>query len=165
MPPRKVGRSLLAVCFGAILVAGVLLILQGSLSGVMADPLADSLYASTSGAGSTCSQASPCLLNTALVTATTGDTIYVAQGTYTGAGPSVVTVTQSITLYGGWNGASGANFARDSDAYPTTLDGEGVRRVVFVSGPIAPTIDGFTIANGNASNAASASELAKKLVS
>ena len=44
---------------------------------------------------------------------------------------------------------------RDPEAYPTTLDGENARRGVSISGNITPTLDGFVVTRGNASNAAS----------
>jgi hypothetical protein len=100
-----------------------------------------------------CTQANPCALQTAPGQAVGGDTIYVAQGTYTGSGAAVVTITQSITLYGGWDGAASGPPVRDPDAYRSVLDGEGARRVIYISGAITPTIDGFTITGGNASNA------------
>jgi hypothetical protein len=53
----------------------------------------------------------------------------------------VVTVTKSITLYGGWDGTTTTPPVRDPDAHPTTLDGEGVRRVVYISESISPTLD------------------------
>ncbi len=102
-----------------------------------------------------CSQASPCALRTALEAATEGDTIYVAQGTYTGSGGAVITVAKTITLYGGWDGAPAGSVVRDPDAYPTTLDGEDERRVIHLDGravAIAPTVDGFAIANGSAAH-------------
>jgi len=77
-----------------------------------------------------------------------GDTIYVAGGTYTGTGGAVITLTKSITLYGGWDGTTTTPPVRDPDAYPTTLDGEGARRVVYIAGPVTVTLEGLTIANG-----------------
>ena len=103
--------------------------------------------------GTACAQDDPCALSTALDQAADGDTIYVAQGTYTGSGQAVITVTHTITMYGGWDGAAGGTVSRDPDAHPTILDGEGQRRVVYLSGAISPVIDGFTITGGNGSNA------------
>jgi len=108
------------------------------------------LFVRPDGTGTLCTQASPCPLQTALAQATDGDTIYVAGGTYTGSGSAVITVTRSITLYGGWDGAASGPVVRVPEAHPTTLDGEGARRVVYISGTITPTLDGFTIARGNA---------------
>jgi len=85
-----------------------------------------------------------------------GDTIYVAEGAYTGTGGAVITVTESVTLYGGWDGAASGPVVRDPENYVTTLDGQGQRRVVHLDGrlkPITPTVDGFVIANGNAAHA------------
>ena len=79
-----------------------------------------------------------------------GDTIYVAGGVYTGSGTAVITVTKSVTLYGGWDGATGGPVVRDPDLCPTTLDGERQRRVIMITGTVTPTIDGFIIARGNA---------------
>jgi parallel beta-helix repeat protein len=79
------------------------------------------------------------------------DQVWVAGGTYTSAGEAVITVTKSITLYGGWDGASVG--VRDPAAYPTVLDGENARRVIQITGNVSPTIDGFTITRGNATNA------------
>ncbi len=114
----------------------------------------DDYFASSSGSGSTCSQAAPCLITTALGAAANGDTIYVEEGTYTGHGPSVITITKSITLYGGWDGVGTGGVVRDADSYPTTLDGEYDRRVIFVNSDITPTIDGFIITRGSASQVA-----------
>jgi uncharacterized repeat protein (TIGR01451 family) len=113
----------------------------------------DVFFVTTGGSGTACTQAVPCALQTALDQATDGYTIYVAQGTYTGAGGAVVTATQSIALYGGWDGAPTGPVNRDPDAYPTILDGEGERRVIYISGPITPTLDGLTITGGNATSA------------
>jgi len=116
-----------------------------------ADP--GDLFVKPDGSGSACSQAAPCALQTALSLATNGDPIYVAGGTYTGTGAAVITVTKSITLYGGWDGSTTIPPIRDPAVYITTLDGQGQRRVVYISGHITPTLDGLTITGGNASNA------------
>jgi len=89
-------------------------------------------------------------LKIALSQAVNGDTIYVAEGVYTGTGAAVITLTRSITLYGGWNGAVSFQIIRDPALYPSVLDGEGNRRVVYINEDITPTLDGFIIANGNA---------------
>ena len=78
--------------------------------------------------------------------------MYVARGTYTGTGGAVITITKSITLYGGWAGTTATPPVRDPSLYPTRLDGQDARRVVYVGEGITPTIDGFIIARGNASN-------------
>ncbi len=153
MNARGRTRLLLSVIAGAGLAAGMTILHLSSCPTAVAGPAASTWFASSSGGGAPCTQASPCSLDTAIGSAAAGDTIYVEEGTYTGSGPSVVTLTSSITLYGGWDGSPSGGIVRDPDLYPTTLDGEEQRRVVFISGAISPTIDGFIITRGNASNA------------
>lgn len=88
-----------------------------------ADP--GTLFVATAGADTDCTQADPCLWQTAL--AQDGDTIYVAQGTYTGTDGAVITTTRSITLFGGWDSTAITPLVRDPHVYPTTLDCEGTR--------------------------------------
>jgi hypothetical protein len=105
------------------------------------------------GSGPWCLQSDPCGSIQYAVDQCTpgnGDTIYVAGGIYTGTGSAVITVTKSITLYGGWDGTGSGAVVRDPALYPTTLDGEMARRVVYISGNITPTLDGFIVTRGNA---------------
>jgi hypothetical protein len=132
-----------------LLLLGLFLLLKKTPQTVRADRV--DLFVQPHGGGG-CSQAVPCALQTALEAASEGDTIYVAQGTYTGSGGAVISLTKSVALYGGWDGAPTGPVARDPDAHRTVLDGEGRRRVVVISGPIAPTVDGFTITGGNGSH-------------
>jgi len=129
---------------------GLTLALLAGLHTARAAPTATDRFVAPTGSGSACSQAAPCALQTALGLATNGDTIYVAGGVYTGTGSAVITLTKSITLAGGWNGDPGGSIRRDPAVYPTTLDGEWVRRVVYISGDITPTLDGFIVTRGNA---------------
>ncbi len=83
--------------------------------------------------------------------ATPGDEIRVAGGGYTDADTSslgyVVALTKTLILMGGWN----SDFtARNIISTPTTLDAVWAGRVIYIRGPITPTIDGFTIVRGNA---------------
>jgi len=128
---------------------GLTLAFLAGLHAVQAAPTAAERFVTPTGSGD-CSQAVPCALQTALDLAANGDTLYVAGGVYTGTGAAVITLTRSITLYGGWDGATTAPPARDPALYPTTLDGEGARRVVVISGNITPTLDGFIVTRGNA---------------
>jgi fibronectin-binding autotransporter adhesin len=128
---------------------GALLALLAGLHTAQAAPTVTDRFVKPTGGGD-CSQGNPCALQTALISATGGDTIYVAGGTYTGTGSTVITITKSITLYGGWDGAGSGAVVRDPALYPTTLDGEWARRVVYVSGNITPTLDGFIVTRGNA---------------
>ncbi len=121
-----------------------------------AAPTSTIRFASITGAGTTCSQAAPCSLSMALSLSIDGDTIYVAAGTYTGAGNAVIAVNSGVALLGGWNGAASGPIVRNSNLYPTILNGQDARRVITISpaGSITPTIDGFIITHGNAKDLA-----------
>ena len=139
------------ICVVWSVVLGLALILLMSLESAQAvSSNATTLFASSTGSGTACAQATPCALQTALDNATNGTTIYVATGTYTGTGGAVITLTKSITLYGGWDGSSSGGVVRDPDTYPTTLNGESSRRVLFISGTVTPRVEGFIITGGNA---------------
>jgi hypothetical protein len=148
MRSSKRGHQIVLVIIssGVLLISLFWLILQPVL---IANAMANSFFVKPGASGS-CAQDQPCNLQTALGMAQKGDTIYVAQGTYTGSGAAVITVTRSITLAGGWDGAGSGAVNRDATLSPSTLDGESARRVVYISGNITPTLDGFTVANGNA---------------
>ncbi len=138
-------RIIFGLLVGGLLLVGLFSVLNAPQS-AHASP--GDRFVLPGGSGTACSQAQPCRLQTALAQATDGDTIYLAGGTYTGTGAAVITITKSITLYGGWDGAPTGPVVRDLAAYPTVLDGEGTRRVVYVTGPATVTLDGLTIANG-----------------
>jgi hypothetical protein len=110
------------------------------------------------GTGTACSMADPCHFSLAQTNASNGDTIYFKTGTYEYTGihwvPDLFVVNKSLSLLGGWNGASSGPIVRDHEAYPTILNGNNFRRVIKITGLISPTIDGFTIQNGNASGLA-----------
>ena len=112
---------------------------------------AANLFVDVSGSGTACTQASPCQLSTALAQMGSGDTVYVAGGTYTGSGAQVVLLDRSLTytLQGGWDGAGGGSVVIDPDANETVLDGQNARRVITITVG-NPTIRGFTITRGNA---------------
>ena len=135
-----------------LLLIGLFMLLNGATQVARADP--GNLFVATDGSGSNCTQANPCKLATALSQSSNGDTIYVAQGTYISTGGSVVTMTKSITLFGGWDASMAMPPARNPEVYPTILNGENARRGVYISGSITPTLDGFIITQGNASEAA-----------
>jgi hypothetical protein len=145
-------RIVISLAASGLLVVGLFLLLDETARIARADP--GKLFVTMDGSGAGCTQAYPCDLVTALNQSTNGDTIYVAQGTYTGTGAAVVTVTKSITLFGGWDGSMATPPLRDPEVYSTTLDGENARRGVYISGTITSTLDGFIVTRGNASNAA-----------
>jgi len=164
-------RVAVSIAIGGVLLLGVLLCLS-SLSGApppayalpaMAQPTPTvhpgPSFVKQGGTGLGYTQSDPCgSIQYAIEYAFPGygDVIYVAGGVYTGTGEAVITITKNVTLYGGWDGSPYSPVVRDPDQYPTILDGEGQRRVILIlkttSVSPAPTIDGFIIANGNASN-------------
>ena len=115
----------------------------------------NSLFVKVNGGGNACSQTNPCELAAALARARDGDIIYLAEGAYTDVGEAVISTTLSITMYGGWDGSPTGPVVRNPEAYPTILDGEGQRRVVYLQGPSSVVLDGFTITNGKVSSASS----------
>jgi parallel beta-helix repeat protein len=145
---RFTHHTAIALALGLGVTLALLYVLSANPCPVLADP--GDFFVTTGGTGTACTQDTPCALQTALGQAVNGDTIYVAQGIYTGTGSAVVTVTQSITLAGGWDGAPTGGVMRDPDTYTTALDGEIARRVVYISGNITPTLDGFSITRGDA---------------
>ncbi|MEA3439755.1 MAG: right-handed parallel beta-helix repeat-containing protein [Chloroflexota bacterium] len=143
----KYKHIVFSMATGSLLLVGLFLLLNVTSKVAHAAP--DVLFVLPSGSGD-CSQGNPCDLQTALGTTSDGDTIYIAGGVYTGSGGAVVTVTHSLYLYGGWDGTMTMPVVRDPDVYPTTLDGEDMRRVVYISGNISPTIDGLIVTGGKA---------------
>jgi len=76
-------------------------------------------------------------INGAIGKASSGDTIYVAAGTF-----PVVLLNKSVILSGGWN----STFTVQSDL--STIDGLGANRGVTVDGGVTATIERFLIRNG-----------------
>ena len=148
---KRFNRLIFGLVASGLLLVGLFQLLGATVPTARATSA--TFFVSPNGTGGDCSQSNPCALQTALTRATNGDTIYLARGTYTGSGPAVLTLTKSVTLYGGWNGAPTGPIIRDPEAFPTVLDGEGQRRVVYIAGNITPTLDGLVITRGNASNA------------
>ncbi|UCH58715.1 MAG: hypothetical protein JSV61_10905, partial [Anaerolineales bacterium] len=104
-----------------------------------------SWYVATTGddSNSCLSTGAPCAtINGAIGKASSGDTIYVSNGTYTGTGDEVVLIDKDITLSGGWD----ASFTAQSGT--STIDGDGVSRGVTVNTGVTATIDHFTVKNG-----------------
>jgi hypothetical protein len=124
------------------LLAGLVLVASGSGRAAAAA----TWYVAPTGAdtNSCAAPASPCATpNGAVGKASDGDTIEVATGTYTGSGGEVVLVDKKVTLAGGWN----ASFTAQGGV--STIDGQGARRGVQVSGAVV-TLQRFTVQNGTA---------------
>ena len=137
----------LASVLCGLLAVGLLLVWTDRAA---ADP--GMLFVRPDGTGNACAQAQPCALQTALSQAADGDVLVLASGTYVGSGAAVVTITETIsTSTAGGTARRAGRSVRDPELYPTTLDGQGQRRVVHISGTITPTLSDLTIANGNAS--------------
>jgi len=86
----------------------------------------------------------PCAtINTAIAKASSSETIYVATGTYTGAGSQVVLIDKSVTLSGGWDGS----FSLQNGF--SIIDGENARIGIYInsSGSVV-VINNFVIQNG-----------------
>lgn len=105
--------------------------------------------AATGNDSNSCSSVgSPCrTINAAIGKAANGDTIRIAAGTYTSADFTVVWVTKSLTLSGGWNTAFTSQNAL------SIIDGQNTRLGVYVISVngvdfITATIDHFIIKNG-----------------
>ena len=86
--------------------------------------------------------------------ATGSEEIRVAAGTYTGVQDhsgnlQVVYISKPVIVRGGYTTANWTT--ADPEANPTTLDAQGLGRVVYVTGPgMAVTLEGLRITGGNA---------------
>lgn len=81
----------------------------------------------------------------AIDSASSGDTVKVATGTYN---ENVLIQEMEIILYGGYNGDFSS---RASDANLTTIQGDGTNSTVSLNGAAASVVDGFRIINGTRS--------------
>lgn len=74
--------------------------------------------------------------------------VWVAEGTYTGTGNTVVTLHANVEVYGGFAGNETTRDDRRWAEHVTSIDGEGSRRCVI--GADDAVLDGFFIMNGHA---------------
>jgi uncharacterized repeat protein (TIGR01451 family) len=90
------------------------------------------------------SPAAPCAtINGAIGKASSGDTIYVATGTYTSSsGDEVVLIDKNVTISGGWS----SNFTQQQGH--SIIDGDLARQGIFVTSQVETTIDHLIIENG-----------------
>jgi len=163
----KYKHIVLSVATGGLLLAGLFLLLLVPISTTHAWPVMPMpspappatrppgpAFVKPDGTGGWCLQNDPCgsiQYSIDQCEPGNGDTIYIAGGVYTGTGEAVITITKSITLYGGWDGGATDAVVRDPDTRITVLDGENARRDVFVSGTVSVTLDGLRLTQGKAS--------------
>ena len=150
-----------ARCLLGILVLGLgsTWVLLVGLHMAHASPAASTRYVTTEGndggGTSPCTSSSvPCrTVQQAVNAATDSDEIRVATGVYTGVQAhigvtQVVYINKTVILRGGY---TTTNWTTSYPlTQPTTLDAGGQGRVVYITGDISPTLDGFIIAHGNA---------------
>jgi hypothetical protein len=146
-------KSVVVLLFLAI----ILFNLSGTINPVAgkAPQITPSYFVDDTGSGTTCSQATPCLLVTAMAKPETNYNIFLAAGNYIGTGNEVILLTKNISLYGGWAGTTAYPLVRDPDTYKAVIDGQNARRGISILGgsvnPLSPSINGLWITNGNAS--------------
>lgn len=102
-----------------------------------------------------CNGAAPCYttVQAAVEAAASGDVIKVAAGTYTDIHvrdgiTQVVYISKTVTIRGGYTTADWDH--SDPEANPTTLDAQGLGRVLVITGTITPTVEGLRITGGDA---------------
>jgi hypothetical protein len=111
-------------------------------------------FVSPTGSGTACSQAVPCEPQQAIMNAVDYDMIYFAGGTYLGSTDPILSITNSVSLYGGWDGAPTGDITLDPDTYISVIDGEEALGLIAVDDPSGNfiTINGFSFTNGTAIN-------------
>ncbi len=102
-------------------------------------------FVTPSGSGDGTSWAQATSLPNALATATAGDEVWIAQGTYTNATNFTVTAAD-LALYGGLTNGMATLGERNVAAYPAVLDGEATRQVIEITATNV-TLDGLVITN------------------
>ena len=137
---------------GSAVVICALAVLMGMIEASQPTRAAGPWYVAPGGndADSCLSPAAPCAtINGAIGKATSGDTIYVAAGTYTGMGYEVVLLDRSLVLSGGWNAA----FAGQEGV--STIDGADAHRGITVNSGVTATVERFKVFRGGGTGIAS----------
>jgi uncharacterized repeat protein (TIGR01451 family) len=127
------------------------------------NPQATTRYVATAGtdSGDCVDSANPCrTVQYAVDQALEGDEVRVAAGEYTdvhfrprqditttGYVTQVVYISKTVAVQGGYTLTNW--ITADPDANPTILDAQGEGRVVYITGLISPTLEGFQITGGD----------------
>lgn len=130
----------------------VLILAVTWFSFVPGQALGSRIFVSTTGSGTVCTQAAPCLPDEGLAKAADGDTIYFEKGVYTGDSDPMFTITKGVSLIGGWDGEETGDVVIDPDEYETEIDGEGERGLIEINSPndaFDVSIIGFTLRYGD----------------
>ncbi|MBK7642572.1 MAG: hypothetical protein IPJ19_05905 [Planctomycetes bacterium] len=93
-------------------------------------------------------------LDDAILAASPGDSLWVADGSYVPSNPTDgFLITKQLLIYGGFDGGEGSVATRAGLFRNTILDGTTTMRVITVSGvtPVPVVIDGFQVTRGHAS--------------
>lgn len=157
----KIRRLLIPLVLGLGLLLGLLWVLGGVSPEVRAAP--GDVYCVDPGAGSylACT-AVFANVQAAVDAASGGEEIRVAGGVYRGVHrrkgiTQVVYISKTVTVRGGYTTTDGFVGPPDPEANPTTLDAQGLGRVLVISDTslglgeiIAPTIEGLRITGGDA---------------
>ncbi len=117
---------------------------------------ATEIFVSESGGGVVCSRTTPCSLTQGLSMVVADNVLIARAGTYTtgtsGSINEVVLLDKTISFLGGWDGGTVGPIVRTPGT--SILDAKNSRRVITITGDasVHPTVNGWTIQNGNASN-------------
>jgi uncharacterized repeat protein (TIGR01451 family) len=146
---RFVTRTTVALALGLGLTLALLWAMEGLLT-VEAAPTAATRYVAPWGddTGNLCtSPITPCrTVQQAVNLSWSGDDeVLVAGGVYTATSGQVLFIQATVVIRGGYS----TDFsAWDPQAYPTTLDGRGLMRVVYMQGDVTPTLESLRLTHG-----------------
>jgi len=143
-------RIAFALSLGLGLALGLLWLLGSQNSVALADP--GLLYVAP---GGDCGGATPCFatVQDAVDAASAGAEIRVAAGAYTGVSAragvtQTVYISKTVAIRGGYTTVNWTT--PNPAANPATLDAQGLRRVLVITGAISPMVKGLRITGGDA---------------
>lgn len=109
----------------------------------------------TGTAANACTAIDPCSLARAVDLAVDGDEIHVAEGSYVSLSSApVLSVTESLTVTGGYVYNAGSWSTVPDPGNITTLDGNDNGRVVEIGAGVSPIIENFHVQNGRSTEGA-----------